>query len=305
MEKIELLLKKFHYTWLLFLLVFIVLPLSGCSGFSLSLGDLETENTPAESVSLDNIPAYNGEPYVTIHDNIPEFSEGDGEKEFETYSELDSLGRCGVAYANLSQDTMPVKERGGIGHIKPTGWQSVRYDIVEGGSLYNRCHLIAHCLAGEDDNRQNLITGTRYMNTKGMLPFENETANYIDKTGNHVLYRVTPFFDGDNLVASGVQMEAWSVEDEGEGICFNIYVYNVQPGIQIDYATGENALQGEDSGTETEKKQSYVLNIGTKKFHNPDCSSVASTKEDNKTTVKEKRSKLIEQGYEPCGRCQP
>lgn len=225
-------------------LIVVFLTLAGygnIAGFDGLLEYFGIESTESiETVNLDDIPAYNGEPYIEINHNQPNFPEGDGEKEFEEYAELDSLGRCGTAYANVCQDTMPTKERGNIGHVKPTGWQSIRYDNVDGGSLYNRCHLIAHCLAGEDANRQNLITGTRYMNVDGMLPFENKTANYIDRTGNHVLYRVTPIFDDDNLVASGVEMEGWSVEDQGEGICFHIYVYNVQPGIGIDYATGES-----------------------------------------------------------------
>lgn len=193
------------------------------------------------SISLEQIPEYSGEPYVILQDNQPDFGLEDLTLEsFEFYSELDSLGRCGVAYANVCLDIMPTEPRGEIGQVKPTGWHTVKYDCVDGKYLYNRCHLIGYQLAGENANRKNLITGTRYLNVTGMLPFENMVDDYVEETENHVLYRVTPVFDGDNLVASGVQMEAFSVEDEGEGVCFNVYVYNVQPGVVIDYATGES-----------------------------------------------------------------
>lgn len=196
---------------------------------------------PPASATITDIPEYSGEPYVVLQDNWPDFDAGDLTTEaFETYSELDSLGRCGVAYANICLEIMPTEPRGEIGQVKPTGWHTVKYDCVDGKYLYNRCHLIGYQLAGENANRQNLITGTRYLNVVGMLPFENMVDSYVEETGNHVLYRVTPIFDGDNLVASGVQMEAFSVEDEGEGICFNVYAYNVQPGVAINYATGES-----------------------------------------------------------------
>jgi len=195
------------------------------------------------AMTLDTIPDYEGAPYVELWDNEPEFSDAElTETSFETYSELDALGRCGVAYANIGQDLMPTEERGSISRVKPTGWVQAQYDCVDGGSLYNRCHLIGYQLSGENANWKNLITGTRYMNVDGMLPFENLVADYVKETGNHVLYRVTPVFDGDNLVASGVEMEALSVEDGGEGVCFHVFVYNVQPGVIIDYATGESRL---------------------------------------------------------------
>jgi DNA-entry nuclease len=187
-------------------------------------------------------------PYTVINDNVPYFSEEDKVRTdaFETYSELDSLGRCGVAYANICQELMPTEARGEIGSIKPSGWHTVNYhEYVDGNYLYNRCHLIGYQLSGENANEKNLITGTRYLNVEGMLPFENEVAEYVEETGNHVLYRVTPVFEEDNLVASGVQMEAYSVEDQGEGVMFNVYCYNVQPGITIDYATGESQLATE------------------------------------------------------------
>lgn len=195
------------------------------------------------TVTLDDIPAYSGEPYVVISDNQPNFTLEDFTLEpFEEYSELDYLGRCGVAYANICAELMPTEQRGEIGMIKPSGWQTAKYDIVDGKYLYNRCHLIGFQLAGENANEKNLITGTRYMNVDGMLPFENMVDDYVDETGNHVLYRVTPVYNGEDLVAYGVLMEAISVEDEGEGLCFCVFVYNVQPGITIDYATGDNWL---------------------------------------------------------------
>ena len=195
------------------------------------------------SFSLDSISPYSGEPYVVISDNQPNFTLEDFTLEpFEEYSPLDHLGRCGVAYANICIELMPTEARGEIGMVKPSGWQTVKYDIVDGKYLYNRCHLIGFQLAGENANERNLITGTRYMNVDGMLPFENLVADYVEDTGNHVLYRVTPIYNGNDLVAYGVLMEAISVEDEGEGICFCVFVYNAQPGITIDYATGNNWL---------------------------------------------------------------
>lgn len=195
------------------------------------------------SFELENIPNFSSEPYVVINENEPEFSQDDfTTKSFEKYSELDFLGRCGIAFTNLSIDTIPSadEERESISSIEPSGWINKKYDIVDGGYLYNRCHLIGYQLSAENANEKNLITGTRYMNTEGMLPFENKVAEYIKETRNHVLYRVTPIYEGDNLVANGVQIEAKSVEDNGKGICFNVYCYNVQPGIEINYKTGES-----------------------------------------------------------------
>lgn len=195
------------------------------------------------AIDIEDIPEYSGDAYVVVNDNVPYFDESDlTTKTFEKYSPLDSLGRCGVAFANVSEDTMPTKERGSIGMIKPSGWQIKKYDFVDGKYLYNRCHLIGYQLTGENANEKNLITGTRYMNTEGMLPFENEVADYVQDTGNHVLYRVTPVFEGDNLVAKGVLMEAMSVEDQGLDIEFNVFVYNIQPGVTIDYATGDSQM---------------------------------------------------------------
>lgn len=202
----------------------------------------ETEDTTSH-LSLKDVPAYNGEPFVAVNGNVPFFSDTDlTTKSFESYTDLDELGRCGVAYANVGRDLMPTEKRGKIGQVKPTGWHTVKYDIVNGKYLYNRCHLIGYQLTAENANKENLITGTRYLNVEGMLPFENMVTDYVKETNNHVLYRVTPFYDQDNLVASGVEMEALSVEDNGEGISYNVFVYNVQPGITINYETGESTL---------------------------------------------------------------
>ena len=200
-------------------------------------------DTVTYSDSVKNIPAFSGDAYVVINENKPEFSKADHTtSSYETYTELDRLNRCGAAMACIGKDIMPTEERGSIGQVKPSGWHTVKYDFVDGKYLYNRCHLIGYQLTGENANEKNLITGTRYLNVEGMLPFENMVADYVKETGNHVLYRVTPIFDGDNLVARGVQMEAWSVEDDGDGICFNVYCYNNQPGVEIDYVTGESKL---------------------------------------------------------------
>ena len=200
-------------------------------------------NTSNESYDIENLPEYDGNSYVIVNDNIPYFKEEEyTTTSFEKYSELDSLGRCGVAYANISKDLMPTEKRGSIGMIKPSGWQTIKYDHIDGKYLYNRCHLIGYQLTGENANEKNLITCTRSMNTKGMLQFENMVTKYIKDTGNHVLYRVTPVFEGNNLVATGVEMEAYSVEDSGKGIKFNVFVYNIEDGIIIDYKTGDSKL---------------------------------------------------------------
>lgn len=282
-------------------LFFVVTMLTAC-------GDVEIvfENDSNESYvsSLEEIPEYDEEPYVVLNNNEPEFDEEDfSDESYEYYSELDSYERCGVAIANIGVDLMPTEERESIGQVKPSGWQTVKYDNVDGKYLYNRCHLIGFQLSGENANKKNLITGTRYLNVEGMLPFENMVADYVKETENHVLYRVTPIFESDNLVASGVQMEAWSVEDEGDGICFNVYVYNVQPGIEIDYATG-NSWEAK-SESSSDEVVTYILNTNNKKFHSEDCSSVKNMKEENKQEYKGTRSDLIKQGYEPCGNCSP
>ena len=281
--------------------------LSGCE---LGLPQ-ENQQASAVSVSLEEVPAYSGSPYVELDGNQPGFSlEERTTDSFETYSTLDALGRCGPAYACIGQDLMPTEDRESISSVRPTGWVQAEYDFVEGGSLYNRCHLIGFQLTGENANEENLITGTRYMNVEGMLPFENMVADYIKETGNHVLYRAIPIFEGENLVASGVVMEALSVEDEGEGVCFHVYVYNVQPGVEIDYATGESWETGDSafSALESqaeEQEADYVLNTSSKKFHRPDCPSVDSMSGKNRQEYHGTREELIAQGYEPCGSCNP
>lgn len=286
--------------------------------------------------SLREIPAYSGTPYTEVNGNQPYFTEEElTTQSFETYSELDSLGRCGMAYANVGQDLMPTEPRGEIGAVKPSGWHLVKYDNVDGKYLYNRCHLIAYMLAAENANPQNLITGTRYLNVQGMLPFETKVCDYVKNTGNHVLYRVTPIFDGDNLLADGVLMEAYSVEDAGEGICFCVFAYNVQPGIGIDYATGDNWAESSGTYQSTEasvaeetpapqpetdtavqitpelsapqetQQTTYVLNTNTMKFHYPTCSSVDDMKEKNKQIYTGSRDEVINMGYVPCKRCNP
>lgn len=251
-------------------------------------------------ISIAELPPWTGLPYVVLEGNVPDFQEADYTTyAYESYSPLDPLGRCGVAEACVGISLMPTEERGNIGQVKPSGWQTVKYDIVDGKYLYNRCHLIGYQLTGENANRENLITGTRYFNVEGMLPFENMVADYVKETGNHVLYRVTPLYEETELVARGVVMEGWSVEDTGEGICFHVFVYNAQPGIVIDYATGESYLSGE--GTEVR----YVLNTSTKRFHLPHCSGVADMKPENRQGYSGDRESLLEQGYNPCRTCNP
>jgi DNA-entry nuclease len=278
----------------------------------------QTQQPTSTVVSIDDIPSYSGSgAYIAINNNVPYFTEADyTTAAFENYSSLDSLGRCGVAYANVCQEIMPTEDRGSIGQVKPTGWHTVKYDCVDGKYLYNRCHLIGYQLSAENANTKNLITGTRYLNVDGMLPFENMVADYIKETNHHVLYRVTPMFDGDNLVATGVLMEALSVEDKGDGICFNVFCYNIQPGVTIDYATGDSTLN-ETAATTTPAAETtapasepstgttYILNTNTHKFHYPSCSSVSQMNEANKQEYTGSRDDLIAQGYEPCGRCHP
>ena len=255
--------------------------------------------------------------YTVLNNNIPEFSENEiTTTAFEEYSELDDLGRCGVAFACIGEEIMPTEERGAIGQIKPSGWQMAKYDIVDGKYLYNRCHLIGYQLSGENANEKNLITGTRYMNVDGMLPFENKVADYIKETKNHVMYRVTPIFEGNNLLAKGVQMEAFSVEDNGEGVSFNVFVNNIQPGIEINYLDGTSKLKSDNSSEKTTKKEEekpenensdtiYILNTNTMKFHNEGCSSAKDIKPKNKESFNGTRTWLTDNGYSPCGICNP
>ena len=254
-------------------------------------------------------------PYAEVNDNVPQFTEEQiTTKSFETYSDLDDLGRCGPAIACIGKDLMPTEERGAIGQVKPSGWQMAKYDIVDGKYLYNRCHLIGYQLSGENANEKNLITGTRYMNMEGMLPFENMVAAYIEETDNHVMYRVTPIFTENNLLADGVQMEAFSVEDNGNGISFNVFVYNMQPGIEINYLDGTSKLESDSDFEETVEKQNiqdekndtlYILNTNTMKFHSEDCSSIKDIKPKNKESYNGTKAWLIDNGYSSCGICNP
>ncbi|MBR6772240.1 MAG: DNA/RNA non-specific endonuclease [Clostridia bacterium] len=267
----------------------------------------QTEQTTSVFVDPSvSLPEYSGAPYVAVNGNVPDFKDEQLiTTSYEYYSELDYLGRCGYTEACIGRDIMPTEDRGNISHVKPTGWHSVQYDNVDGKSLYNRCHLIGFQLTGENANVGNLITGTRYMNVDGMLPFEDLIADYVKETGNHVLYRVTPVFVGEELVARGVIMEGYSVEDEGEGVCFNVFAFNVQPGIEIDYQTGESRLLPSDGTTSEAEDADYVLNTNSKKFHLPSCGSVSDMNPNNRENFKGNRDELISAGYSPCGSCKP
>ena len=287
-----------------------------------ALGSKDKADGPQEDlvnnnsyVSLDAIPAYDGKAYVAVNNNEPFFTDSDmTTTAFENYSDLDSLGRCGVAYANICKDIMPTEERGKIGMIKPSGWHTVKYDVIKDRYLYNRCHLIGYQLAGENANPKNLITGTRYLNVEGMLPFENLVADYVNNTGNHALYRVTPMFSGSNLVANGVLIEAKSVEDNGGGILFNVYCYNVQPGVGINYENGDSWLDGttgsassgsdssaaENSAADSSNSETMVHITATgKKYHRAGCRTLK--KSDTEVTLDEAKS----MGLSPCGICNP
>lgn len=298
--------KRNHYPVAAFLLLLALL-FGGCSYNQPGLDTQAIQENTQKSYELTDIPAYAGNSFVILDDNKPAFSKKDRERTdaFETYSDLDELGRCGVAYANICKELMPTEERGAIGMVKPTGWHTVKYDNVEGKYLYNRCHLIGYQLAGENANEKNLITGTRYLNVTGMLKFEDQVADYVNETNHHVLYRVTPVFEGDNLVASGVEMEAYSVEDKGEGVSFHVFLYNVQPGITIDYATGESWLDDSKTTEDNENTLNYVLNTNTHKFHKENCESVRDIADSNKEVYTGNRGDLINMGYEPCKRCKP
>ena len=267
-----------------------------------------SQQVPEGPFDYSNIPPYSDKLYVEINNNVPYFDEDDyTENSFENYSPLDFLGRCGVATACLGKDLMPTDDRESISSVTPSGWVQASYDIVDGKYLYNRSHLIGWQLAGENTNEKNLITGTRSFNQLGMLPFENMVADYIKETNNHVLYRVTPVYMGNELVARGVLLEAWSVEDEGDGICFNVFVYNAQPGVEIDYATGKSHLTGESPTPEPDngEKTDYVLNKDTKKFHLPSCTHASKIKEENRAEITASRDEVIALGYSPCGICKP
>ena len=262
----------------------------------------------APAISLEAIPAWSGDPWVTIDRNIPGFTAEDLTLEpFEQYSPLDELGRCGTAYACIAQELMPTDDRESISSVTPSGWVNRKYDFIDGKYLYNRCHLIGFQLTGENANKRNLITGTRYLNIEGMLPFENMVADHVKEEDHHVLYRITPIYQEGALVCSGVQMEGFCVEcgdnkfDEDK-FMFHVYCYNVQPGVLIDYMTGESVISeiGQNSVEKT-----WILNTSSKKFHAPDCSNAANISDKNREKITCTRDELIYRGYEPCGICKP
>lgn len=302
---------------ILLILIVSLSVLSGCSaGENNFFNDLDiTAQSASDYVNYDlsNIPDYDGKAYVELNGNVPEFSKSEKtySESFEEYGKLDSLGRCTYAVSCIGKDLMPTEKRGLIGSVKPSGWHISKYDFVDGKYLYNRCHLIGYQLTTENANERNLITGTRYLNVEGMLPFENDVADYIEITNNHVYYKVTPIFQGNNLVANGVQMQAYSVEDNGQGVSFNVYCYNVQPGVAIDYATGDNQAVASSSASVTSTssdeadKKTYIVNTKTKKFHNPDCEGVKKMSSSNKKKYKGTRDSLISNGYSPCQKCNP
>lgn len=299
------------------------------------------ENRPVTDdgvLSYRDVPAFEGNPYVYVNEGEPTFTDEQraAEPGHEHYGELDELGRCTAALAVVGPETQPTEKRGSIGEIRPSGWQMAKYDFVEGKYLFNRCHLLGYQLTGENANPQNLITGTRYLNIQGMLPFENAVADYVDATGNHVLMAVTPIFEGSELVARGVHMMAESVEDGGEGVAFNVFCYNVQPGVVIDYGTGASMLEedatplpdvsgaesapdaasegagareasekGATGSDEGKGVAEYVLNTNSRKFHLPSCSSVGQMSPKNREDVEDTRENLIANGYDPCKRCNP
>ncbi|MDO4175853.1 MAG: DNA/RNA non-specific endonuclease [Bacillota bacterium] len=256
--------------------------------------------TGAEQVDEFEVPEFDGNPYVRINNNEPDFAEELlTDESFEQYGKLDKYGRCTTAIANISVDTEPgaTEERGDISEIHPSGWMS--------NQGWERCHLIGWQLTGENANPRNLVTGTHYMNVSGMQPFENRVHWYIEDTGNHVVYQVTPVFEGKNKICSGVHMQAESVEDHGRGISFNVFCFNVSPGKEINYETGLVTVANQRLSSETEYERSYVVNTNSMKFHYPTCSSVKLMSEHNKQTVTKSREELISEGYLPCGNCEP
>lgn len=274
---------------------------------------------PVETPSyegLADVPAFDGKTaYVIINDGVPYFEASEYTTDsFETYADLDRLGRCGVAYACVGIDLMPIEDRGNISSVKPSGWQSTTYEHISGKYLYNRCHLIGHQLTGENANERNLITGTRFLNIEGMLPFENLVADHVKELEHHVLYRVSPVYTERNLVADGVLMEGYCVECAGEELVFCVYAYNAQPGVDINYKTGESCLSGEelpDSSEDIEQTPSpdgtvtYILNVSSKRFHLPTCAGAKTMKESNREESTKTREELIAENYIPCGTCKP
>ena len=279
----------------------------GDQKLSIDISSLLPQYKLDSAQSVLHIPPFSGEPYIAVNGNVPYFTEDElADYSYEYYSELDGLGRCGVTMASIGRDLMPKGKRESIREIHPTGWHSVQYEFVDGKSLYNRCHLIGFQLAGENANEKNLITGTRSMNIHGMLPFENMVADYVKETGNHVMYRVTPLFHENDLVAQGVLMEGLSVEDQGQGVCFCIYAYNAEPGVAIDYGTGDNwPVEAATAIPEEEESQVYILNTASKKFHRVYCAGVENISAKNKEVYRGPREDLIKKGYTPCGGCTP
>ncbi len=273
-----------------------LLLLSGC-------GDTTSVSQPPY-IDLDVIPAWDGEPWLIVDDNTPGFTEADLTTEaFERYSALDALGRCGSAYACVSQALLADENRGSLASVTPTGWVNREYDFIDGKYLYNRCHLLGFQLTGNDASKRNLITGTRYLNIQGMLPYENQVADHVKENGHHVLYRVTPRFRENELVCRGVQMEAYCVEcGSDDPFMFHVFCYNVQPGVLIDYETGESEFSEIGLGSE---KKTYILNTASKKFHDPKCANAESISGKNREKLKCTREELIYRGYEPCGVCKP
>ena len=274
-----------------------------------------SSSTPPD-VDGDQLPGYNQTAYTEVNGNIPYFSTEDITTEsYEYYSELDALGRCGVAVACIGVDIMPTEDREGSLSVNPSGWEhngksnNNRYEFVDGGYVYNRCHLIGFQLTGENSNAKNLITGTRFLNIEGMLPFENMVADFVKDTEMHVMYRVTPIYDGNNYVARGVLMEGYSVEDEGEGICFCIFAYNVQPGVVINYYTGENSADPDYAPNDGGSTDSitFVLNTSSKKYHLPTCTYAQSMKSENRFnyTGTPENFSILYSDYAPCGTCDP
>ena len=323
--------KKFirSAAWLLALLVALCIAFTSCQLPEFDLGgnlfgdvgggDKEPVGEVGEQREAEKalgVPKFSGTPYAELNNNVPTFEDGElTQKSYEFYSELDRLGRCGYTEACVGRDIMPTADRESISSVKPSGWVNNKYDsdLVDGGYVYNRCHLIGFQLTGENANERNLITGTRYMNVDGMLPFENMVADYVKETGNHVMYRVTPVYDGNDLVACGVKIEACSVEDGGDGICFNVYVYNVQPGIVINYATGENWL-AEDTPAATQKPTEapaesqtvkYIINKSNKKIHKSSCANASAINESNREEYSGDIQDLLDDGYTACGSCKP
>ena len=289
----------------------VIMVVMALAGSLLSIAGTGPVDAGAEELIYDDLSGmeasdFNGSPYKDM--GLPSFSEKEITSQgFADYADLDNLGRCQAAIACIGPETMPTEERGAIGMVKPSGWHTVRYDdLIKDKFLYNRCHLIGFQLAGANADERNLVTGTRYMNVDGMLPFENEIADYVEDTGCHVMYRVTPVFEGNDLVCQGVLMEALSVEDGGSGVCFSVFCYNVQPGIQIDYATGESWREAEGRPEIVESGEGdYIVNMRSDVFHKPDCQSVKKMAEQNRKKYHGDRKNLIDNGYSPCGVCNP